>query len=61
MLFTGGVFLIRFNNDYNRGAYKSILEALAKENETGFSGYGEDEWCKRAEGIIREMISCPNA
>ena len=53
--------MIRFNNDYNRGAYKSILEALAKENETGFSGYGEDEWCKRAEGIIREMTSCPNA
>ncbi len=48
--------MIRFNNDYNRGALDSILKGLAATNCESFGGYGEDEWCKRADGIISKLI-----
>ncbi len=48
--------MIRFNNDYNRGAFKSILDELTAINETSYAGYGEDEWCKKAESIIKKLI-----
>lgn len=48
--------MFRFNNDYSRGAYASILQELADINGIGYAGYGEDEWCGRAEGIIKKMI-----
>lgn len=34
--------MIRFNNDYNRGALDSILSALTTANAESFPGYGED-------------------
>ena len=40
--------MIRFNNDYNRGAFDCILKALADTNTTSYPGYGEDEWCDKA-------------
>ncbi len=49
--------MIRFNNDYNRGAFESILNVLASTNTVGYAGYGEDEWCDRAENIIKNLIS----
>ncbi len=49
--------MIRFNNDYNRGAFKSILDKLAETNCTSFAGYGEDEWCRRAADIIRGLVN----
>lgn len=49
--------MIRFNNDYNRGAFKSILDKLAETNCTSFAGYGEDEWCLRAADIIRGLVN----
>ena len=36
--------MIRFNNDYNRGALDSILSALTATNAESFAGYGEDIW-----------------
>ena len=49
--------MIRFNNDYNRGALGSILRELEATNSASYAGYGEDEWCGRAEAIIKKLIS----
>lgn len=48
--------MIRFNNDYNRGAFDCILKAMADTNTTSYPGYGEDEWCDKAEQIIKGLI-----
>ena len=40
--------MIRWNNDYNRGAHPAILQAFADTNEESFEGYGLDEWCAKA-------------
>ena len=44
--------MIRFNNDYNRGAHPAILEALARTNTDSYGGYGQDAWCERAAAAI---------
>ena len=49
--------MIRFNNDYNHGAFETILNELKSTNDTSYAGYGEDEWCGRAEKIIKKLIS----
>ena len=49
--------MIRFNNDYNRGALDSILSALTATNTESFPGYGEDIWCQRAETVIKKLVS----
>ena len=53
--------MIRFNNDYNRGALGSILKELAATNAESYAGYGEDEWCARAEAVIKKLISRDDA
>ena len=53
--------MIRFNNDYNRGAFDCILKALADTNTTSYPGYGEDEWCDKAEQIIKGQCARPVA
>ena len=53
--------MIRFNNDYNHGAFESILNALTATNNTSFAGYGEDVWCDRAETVIRKLIAKEDA
>ena len=53
--------MIRFNNDYNRGALPEVLAALENTNDNSFAGYGEDEWCERACGLIRRLCGCPDA
>lgn len=53
--------MIRFNNDYSRGAHPAILEALTRTNDTAYAGYGEDEWCRQATEEIKKYISCPEA
>lgn len=45
-----------FKNDYSEGAHNSILEALVKSNLEQCAGYGEDEYCKRAEELIKNKI-----
>ena len=53
--------MIRFNNDYNRGAFETVLEALVKTNADSYAGYGEDTWCRRAEADIKKLISKEDA
>ena len=53
--------MIRFNNDYNHGAFPSILRELAATNASSYAGYGEDEWCSRAEAVIKKRISRDDA
>ena len=53
--------MIRFNNDYNRGALDSILSALTVTNAESFPGYGEDIWCRRAETVIKQLVSSEDA
>ena len=53
--------MIRFNNDYNRGALDSILSALTATNTESFPGYGEDIWCQRAEAVIKQLVSSEDA
>ena len=53
--------MIRFNNDYNHGAFESILNELAATNTASYAGYGEDEWCGRAEAVIKKLISNEDA
>ena len=48
--------MIRFNNDYNRGAHPAILEALARTNTDSYGGYGQDAWCERAAVAIRAEL-----
>lgn len=51
----------RFNNDYNRGCHPAILKALEASNATAYEGYGIDEWCDRAEELIKAHLDRPEA
>ena len=51
--------MIRFNNDYNHGAFASILKELGATNS--YAGYGEDEWCDKAETIIKKLVDNDDA
>ena len=53
--------MIRFNNDYSRGAHPAILKALADTNGDSFGGYGLDGWCEKAVGLIKAHLDCPAA
>lgn len=53
--------MIRFNNDYNQGALPSILSELTATNSSSYAGYGEDEWCVRAEAIIKKLTGKDDA
>ena len=53
--------MIRFNNDYNHGAFASILKELGATNSTSYAGYGEDEWCDKAEAIIKKLVDDDDA
>lgn len=53
--------MIRFNNDYNHGAFESVLKELAATNGTSYAGYGEDEWCAKAESVIKKLVSSEDA
>ncbi len=53
--------MIRFNNDYSRGAHESVLEYLKNTNNDAFSGYGLDPWCEKAAEKIKGYIKKDNA
>ena len=53
--------MIRFNNDYNHGALESVLKELLATNTESYAGYGEDEWCAKAESIIKKLIANDDA
>lgn len=47
--------MIRFNNDYNHGALGCVMKTLSDINSQAYPGYGADEWCERAENIIKNL------
>ena len=53
--------MIRFNNDYNKGAHPEVLNALIRHNDESYPGYGLDPWCEKAAGMIRDCIGRPDA
>ena len=53
--------MIRFNNDYNRGAHPAVLQALAATAGDSFPGYGLDPWCEKAADQLRALTGSPEA
>ena len=53
--------IIRFNNDYNHLAHESVLQALNDISGRSYAGYGTDECCDAAAGLIKELAGAPNA
>lgn len=53
--------MLHFENDYNKGAHKAILDALLATNDEGLAGYGADEYSQRAAEKIRIATNCPQA
>ncbi|WP_461810937.1 threonine aldolase family protein [Faecalimonas sp.] len=53
--------MIAFNCDYNEGAHPRILEALIETNMEQTAGYGEDQYCKEAETIIKGLCQSQKA
>lgn len=48
--------MLRWNNDYNRGAHPDIIEAFARYNDVSYGGYGKDEWCEKGAEAIRKYL-----
>ncbi len=53
--------MIRYNNDYNRGAHPAVLDALAAVNAESYGGYGLDEWCQKGAEAIKACLNAPGA
>lgn len=53
--------MIRFNNDYNHTAHEKVLEAVMNTRSGSYGGYGEDEWCRKAADVIKDLIASPDA
>ena len=53
--------MIRFNSDYLEGAHPRIMQRLMETNLEQTPGYGEDEYCERARGLIRQLCQAPEA
>ena len=53
--------MIRFENDYTRGAHPRILQRLLETNERQTAGYGIDEFCKSAAELIKNACQQSNA
>ena len=45
--------MIYFHNDYSEGCHEKVLNALIKTNMIQTTGYGEDEYCRKAADMIR--------
>ncbi|MEA4973104.1 MAG: low specificity L-threonine aldolase [Candidatus Metalachnospira sp.] len=53
--------MIRFNNDYNEGAHENIIKKMTTINLSQICGYGEDEYCREAADIIKNLCKKTNA
>ncbi|MCQ2547977.1 MAG: aminotransferase class I/II-fold pyridoxal phosphate-dependent enzyme [Clostridia bacterium] len=53
--------MLFFMNDYGQACHPRILEALAKECQNSYDGYGTDPKCEEAANTIRELIGKPDA
>lgn len=48
--------MIFWNNDYNKGAHPSIIQAFASTNEESYEGYGLDPWCRKAAVELKKYL-----
>ncbi len=53
--------MIRWNNDYNRGAHPAVLKKLQEINDTEFSGYSTDVLCEEAAGLLKKEFGREDA
>ncbi|MBE5780488.1 MAG: aminotransferase class I/II-fold pyridoxal phosphate-dependent enzyme [Clostridiales bacterium] len=53
--------MLRFNSDYTEGAHPEVLQHLIETNLCQTPGYGTDEFCMRAAGLIKDACDAPNA
>lgn len=53
--------MIRFDSDYMEGAHPAVMARLAEANLVQTPGYGEDEFCAAAAGMIRARCAAPDA
>ncbi|MCD8036344.1 MAG: aminotransferase class V-fold PLP-dependent enzyme [Clostridiales bacterium] len=53
--------MIRFNNDYSEICHERILKRMSELSDTQVGGYGLDEYCDEARGIIKNLIGQDNA
>lgn len=51
---------LHFASDYMKGAHPQVLDAIVRTNYLSTAGYGEDEFCRKAEQEILEACSCPD-
>ena len=47
--------MIHFDSDYTEGAHPDILKMLQETNMEQTCGYGEDSYCDRAAGLLKEL------
>ena len=47
--------MIHFAFDYAEGAHEGVLRRLFETNLEQTAGYGEDPYCRRAQGLIRQL------
>lgn len=50
--------MIYFNNDYSEGCHSAVLQKLLETNMEQTPGYGVDDYCASAAGMIRKL--CEN-
>ena len=48
-------------NDYSEGCHPQLLSALTKTNLEATTGYGLDDYCAEAAGLIQSVFACPDA
>lgn len=53
--------MISFENDYLEGAHEKVLQRLLDTNLIQASGYGDDQFSKKAAEQIKATIKCPEA
>ena len=53
--------MVRFECDYLEGADERVMAALVRTNTAQTPGYGEDEYCDRARGLIAGLCRCSGA
>lgn len=53
--------MIYFNNDYSEGCHQAVLQKLTETNYEQTFGYGEDEYCREAAGMIRALCGREDA
>ena len=53
--------MIRFECDYGEGAAQPVLDLLQKTNLEQTPGYGMDDYCDQARGLIRKLCDAPES